>query len=260
MQFRLGTFTGLPSDNWRYVGGDTNSIKQNGRVTQVERWMEFEFAIHFDDRPGIDVITRQRALNDRFREIQAATYRPPGFFDVGFVLDDLTPSRAWIDASDTTSGVYIDTYPFPQPDIEGGDFATSLSGRLRVSAIYEAAQFTGAGGGGNDPLPLADFEDSITTVGNGGPRTAILEYTTGLPDKFVIADKTKCTASQSGRATVHSKVKFYPAPEPPFFDRQHLINESEALTKHYAQLGENLFAYTIAWNYQYEAIGPLQIG
>lgn len=247
MQFRYGNFRSREHDNFAYKGGGITARRnQSGRLEAVIVTMDFEFTLVADG---------QAALNLRFGQIQNAIIHDG--YDVGMYLDSGQPSRIFIRSAETSTGTRITKYPFPDPEIPGADYATSLKGSCSFSAEYLPPQFLGGGEGGGDNATLTSYRESVTVTGNGGPRTVVQEYDRGLPERFVVADRTKVVATQEGSAVYEADAaNVYLDRTRPIWPNL-LINESESTRKETVQLDEKRWQSTIAWNYQFESVGPL---
>lgn len=244
MRFIYGTFQGQASDNWICTGSQKVGVRKNGQLTSIITSMDFQAVVHADG---------QLALSARMAQIQSGILYDGG--NVGLLHDDGTPSRLYLDSSQSLSGVRITRYPFPEPNIVGADYASSLACRCSFEAEYGAIQI--GGGGGPAGNVLVSFTESFGVQGNGGPRTAVQEYLTGAPEKFTLADKTAVYATQTGAAVLEgdSQSQFGSISRPLFPDL--MLNTSKGEKRTITQLTNGKYSCAVEWSYEFESTSPI---
>lgn len=214
---------------------------QNQQLESVIRTLDVEFQII---REG------QAAISTRFAQLE-------GFIrfdgrDVGFYQDNGSPSRIFIRNAESTSGVYITQYPSVTPE-DGADYATHLKGTCGFAAEYAPTGFFGGSGGGGRQQ-LSSYDETLSFQGNGGPRVGWAESDTQRARAYVLADYTKCMATQTGRASWVVDTPTWPSPNNPLWPR-HLVNEADGVQKTLRQSGGQ-FECTTTWNYSFEGSAP----
>ncbi len=243
MRFIYGDFNGQESDNWACVGAQKTGVYTNGQLTSIVASLDFQAVVVADG---------QYALSTRMAQIQAAILYNGK--NVGLLHDNGTPSQMFLDSSQSQSGVRITRYPFPEPNIRGADYASSLTCRCSFEAEYSSNQI-----GGEGPAPsnvLVAYNESLSYLGNGGPRTAIQEYITGAPEKFTLADKTACFATQTGAAVLEGYNRDqFAAISVPYY-RDHVTHDSIGERRTITQLTNGKWSCAIEWEYKFESIGP----
>lgn len=246
MHFGYGAFRSIDADNFRHAGGRVEGRINQGRLEAVVVSLDFEFTLHYDG---------QLALSARMATIRRAI-RLWGY-DVGLYHDNGSPSEVFIRSAETSSGVRITRYPFPDATEGAGNYASGLKGGCGFQAEYLPGQFLGAGwGGGGNEVVVVGLNQSVTYQGTGGPRRVIQEFTQGPPAEYVVADRTKCRATQSGSLVQEANApESFGTPLAPLWpDRQ--INESYALTYVNEQVSDDKWRCTVNWNYEFESVGP----
>lgn len=242
MLYVHGSFTSLAADNFAHTGGGWELVRnENGGVQSLVKRIACEFWLTGDD-PVV--------LNARFRQIREALSRDG--VDSGFLLPNGTESEVFIRNSETIGGVLVFAPPFPVPDTAGSNFATGLKGTFTVAAEFTKEQV--GFGGLPDGSTLSSFTESFSTRGNGRERTTIVEYDKGQPEKYVLADQTKVTASQQGSAVITGVAHQYPGPTAPMYPED-LLNPDEAVTYSISEAGNGKWANRVDWDYQYERVG-----
>lgn len=176
--------------NWRAEAGEarptswTETITRSARqqIQSVTRTLGVEFEIIKDG---------QNAIQDRLAQIRAAI--PGDGRDVGFYLDSGAKSGFFITQSETSSGVNVVQSVQPQPS-DAADYATHLKATAAFQGVYTAAQIFGAA----QLQVILDYGETVSMIGDGGPRYAILAVDTGPPHKYTLCDQTPVVVRQSG--------------------------------------------------------------
>lgn len=241
MRFIYGSFNGVESDNWACVGAQKTGVYTNGQLTSIIASLDFQAVI---------VAADQYALSARMAQIQAGILYNGK--NVGLLHDNGTPSQMFLDSSQSQSGVRITRFPFPEPNIRGADYASSLTCRCSFEAEYSSTQL-----GGQGPAPsnvLVSFTESFSYLGDGGARTAIQEYITGSPEKFTLADKTACYATQTGAAVLEgfSRDQFASVSVPYYPDD--LMHDSKGERRTITRLTNEKWSCAIEWEYKFESV------
>lgn len=245
MRFIYGNFQGADTDNWACTGAQKTAVRKNGQLTSIITTLDFQAVIIADG---------QYLLSQRVAQIQAAILYDGK--NVGLLHDNGTPSKLFLDSSQSQSGVRITRYPFPEPNIAGADYASSVTIRCSFEAEYSGVPI-GGGGGQTPPNVLVSFTESLAITGDGGPRTAVQEYIKGDPEQFTLADKTAVRATQSGSAVVEgfSGNSFASVSEPLFPGL--LKRDSKGERRVVNQLTDGKWSCSIDWEYQFESTGPI---
>lgn len=244
MYFGYGSFVSAAADNFRHTGGRIDSKINNGRLEAVIQSLDVEFTLHYDG---------QAALAARMATIRAAIKN--WGFDVGFYHDDNSRSQIFIKDSETSSGVRITRYPFPEGTEGAGNYATGLVGGCSFQAEYLPAQWFGFSPGGNN-ANVVGYGQTVSYQGNGGVRRLIQEFTSGPPEGYIVADKTKCHATQAGAVVQEASAPdSFGQPIAPLWPNL-VINESYTITKSNEQIDAKKWRCSLEWNYQFESVGP----
>lgn len=243
MRFIYGEFNGEESDNWACTGAQKVGVYSSGQLTSIIASMDWQAVV---------VAADQYALSVRMAQIEAGILINGK--NVGLVHDNGAPSRLFLDSGQSQSGVRITRYPFPEPNIAGADYASSLTCRASFEAEYTAVQQGGGGAPGN---VLVSYAESLSVRGNGLARTAVQEYITGEPEKFTLADRTMVTATQRGAAVVEgfSRSQFADLSTPIFPDL--LMNDSKGETRVITRLTNAKWSCAIEWEYNFESTSPI---
>lgn len=115
-------------------------------------------------------------------------------------------------------------------------FATALPFRI----VLEGEEIL------SDGDSLVAYSERITRLGNGGPRTVVVELQNGPPVKQITAQQTAVTLIQQGEAVGSFA---YPYANPPIYPSE-LSNPDEAVTKIAPQRdGLGFTNHAIQWNY-----------
>lgn len=101
---------------------------------------------------------------------------------------------------------------------------------------------------------LQSFTERISTSGTGGPRFVIREALTGLPQKQIVKQRTKCSANQSGQAVGYLS---YPTPPPPLWPNDEKLDQRSLTVTAPKYRGRTFQDYAISWAYSFESAVPL---
>lgn len=120
----------------------------------------------------------------------------------------------------------------------GAEYATLRS----FTAVFEAEYLAGT-----DDM-LIDYSESVTVVGNGGPRKVIREAINAPPVEQIVSPNTAIRATQTGQAV---GLLSYPSPANPLWPAA-LVNPDQAVTKETPRPGTGrTLQWPISWNYAY---------
>ena len=247
MKWVYGSFQSQPGDNFAYAGGSRTAVYKNGQLTSVLTTVDYTFTIHADG---------QLALAARMQQIKNAI-RLNGF-NVGFLHDDGSPSHYYLDSSQSRSGVRITKFPFALPEIPGADYATSLHGSCSFEAEHAPDQIVGGGSAGD--TALVSYTESYSVRGNGGPRYAMQEFSSGAPGVYILCDQTPVYASQKGSAVLEGESRSFPTVNAPFFRAPYLDSETIVDSKVVTQMADGAYQCVQEWSYDYKFPGPLFSG
>lgn len=158
-----------------------------------------------------------------------------------FVLsqDDGNDSAHVLRAGGTTIDITVLDFGFRSG--EGIEYATK---RTCFATLEGSIDFTGTpGGGGND---IFEYQDSITAIGNGGPRVAFRELPIGGFVTHTIYQETVRRLRQSGFSRSRTGFIF-----PMLVDAGTLLNPSVAETKIGPVWENGQYNYSTSWNYSF---------
>lgn len=117
-------------------------------------------------------------------------------------------------------------------------FATGLPFRIILEADYQY----------NDADPYVSYNETITRIGDGGPRRVTIELDSGLPIEQIVSQNTPITVIQSGEA-VGSLL--YPPFPPPIFPSQVDLPDGYVTSTAHPRLHGNLYVdWPIRWQYR----------
>lgn len=166
--------------------------------------------------------------------IRAAFSRP--YQDFALLLDSGAVSATKLLNAGSISGVRCMSLSFPNT-YGGAEYATLRSFTATLEAEYLA---------GVDQL--IDYTETVTIVGNGGPRRVMRESLNTEPVEQIVTPRTPVRATQTGRAV---GLLGYPDPADPLWPLL-LQNPDVAVTRETPKPGVNSnLEFTISWNYQY---------
>lgn len=125
-------------------------------------------------------------------------------------------------------------------------FATGLPFSITLEADYLE---------GNDTLQF--YEERITRIGSGGPRSVTIELDNGPPVKQVVSSHTPIIVIQSGTAV---GIAGRPQPNAPLFPAFMDGPEDDQVTNGSPQLNGGFpMNYTVSWNYRFTLTSPTSI-
>jgi hypothetical protein len=162
--------------------------------------------------------------------------------DVALLLDDGSVSPTKILNAGSISGVRCLSLAFPN-SYGGAEYATVRS----FQAVFEAEYLAGID-------QLVDYSETVSIIGNGGPRRVVTETINTAPVEQIVSPKTAVRASQSGRAV---GLLSHPAVPRPLWPAA-LQNPDQAVTRSTPRPGTNgLLEWEVAWSYQFLSATPL---
>lgn len=146
----------------------------------------------------------------------------------------------------STSGVRI-TQPPSYPEGDGGEFTTYRTYAIQAEAEYAYAPQEGS--------QLLEFSETVTIIGNGGPRYVWVEKVIGPPTRQIVQAFTTVRATQTGTAVG----KFQRPPKPPPIWPELLDNESQQLADTSPQRKGSIYEdFRVSWSYSFTNGSPLQ--
>jgi len=155
-------------------------------------------------------------------------------------------AHAMLNDSSCLSGTRIVQKSFPKGD--GTELANRRSFSFTVQAVYDAVD--------DD---LVSWQESVETVGDGGPRFFILESALTVPVGIVTANNTVVAYNQRGMAVGYSAYPTPPGPVNPAGE----MRAARRITRMSAQqLGNGLRFFPIKWSYvmyrDFASFGPAE--
>jgi hypothetical protein len=127
-------------------------------------------------------------------------------------------------------------------EAQGSEYVTTRRGRFVVEATYLVPGAQTA---------LVSWTQTVSVLGNGGPRRTWREPVNAAPIRQVVKRQTVIRYTQSGQAVGHLVKPFVP---PPIFGRAYLVNESEAVQYGTGEpLGRSWRNWPVSWNYVFES-------
>lgn len=183
---------------------------------------------------------RFRLRGDTQAEITTATESFFSAFNVNgkdlVLLDNNGDNSAFIiDSSSSTSGTQVKNIRF---DLRDAQYTTFLDGEVELEAEFIT---------GSQAASLAQYQESFSVRGNGGPRNVIIETAVGLPVIQQTRQRTAVRATQSGFAIGRG---FVPTANRPYFPG-FLVNEEEAVTES-VSYDSGVAVWRVEWNYQFQ--------
>lgn len=173
---------------------------------------------------------------------RAAFSRPD--LDFVFKMDNGAATPTKLIAATSIVGVQVLAMAFPL-SYGGAEYATARGFSLTLQAEYDVQRAD----------QIVAWDESLTIVGNGGPRRVVREVVQGEPVEQETAEKTPVRATQTGQAV---GLFSYPTPPAPLFGRDKLMNPDVAVSYSTPQVqGRRPMRYAVTWNYQFQSATPL---
>lgn len=147
------------------------------------------------------------------------------------------------------------------PSGRGAEYASyrTLQFTVRAAYLLSPAALIGPGGvpappgTGTNGEVLRSWNESLTFIGNGGPRVILQDVIDGSPVEQVVTPATKVRVVQSGTAVGFIRPPLFPAPifgTPVSESVQQVIQSPVRTSQGYMQ-------YPISWSYEFESPVPL---
>jgi len=151
--------------------------------------------------------------------------------------------------NDTVGGVKVLALPsFPRGTRDAGFYTTFVEVEFSIGAETTAP----AAGGGNNPV--IRWSESVTFIGNGGPRWVSQTMIEGPPRGEQTAQQTPIKCVQEGQGTGYSTWLNFP---PPLFDARYEHGEMRQRRKMTPtnKVGGVSTEYPMSWQYHFEFNG-----
>ncbi len=165
--------------------------------------------------------------------------------DVGFFLDNGTPTSHAIASAATNGGVRI-VVPPSFPEGKGAEYSTFRTYTVALEA--ELLDLSAS---------LMSWTEVLSFQG-GGPQFAFLEPINGIPQKQLLKQAMTFHVTQSGQAVGQFG---YPTPAPPIWPDAEHVNRRDVrmeLPKRKGPPGNPTYTeFKITWSYSFEDAGPL---
>lgn len=176
MYFRYGSYT--------HPAGEVNLARYLVREKKSNRGRRISL-IHTMFLEGEICAYGQAAITARIEQL-IDTYSV-NYQDAALYQDDgqPTPHSLFNGRPDCISGVRVVQRSWPKGD--GAEYATGRTFSITIEAEFDAAE-----------SQIIAYEESITIVGNCGPRIEVVELATGAPVLQVLNQKTAQRIIQSG--------------------------------------------------------------
>lgn len=156
--------------------------------------------------------------------------------DVALLLDDGTVSPSALANAGSTSGVRLLSLNFPNT-WGGAEYATVRGWQ----ATWECEYLVGLD-------QLVDYTETVTIVGNGGPRRAVTETINTAPVEEILSLLTPFRATQTGRAV---GLLSYPTPGRVLWPAA-LQNPDTAVSRETPKPNaQKNLEFAVSWNYSY---------
>jgi hypothetical protein len=145
--------------------------------------------------------------------------------------------------NNSTTGVVIDGPRYPRG--KGVELVT-----LRYFEFTGRAEYPIGTGRG----VLMSFQETVTFQGTGGPKFILKDSLTGLPQRQVIQQRTRVSATQQGQAEGYLD---YPTEPPPLWPAAEHVELRRVSRQGGTFHGKTWQGFTVSWHYQFEAAAPL---
>lgn len=200
---------------------------QRGLPAVIRRQMVIEGEIIAANTAAIDARVQQ--IRSAFAIDGAAA---------GLYQSDGTPTQFQLPTAGSLGGVRIVEEPSFSLDDGRAHYATGLPFRVVLEADYPEV-----GGGG-----LVAYNETITRIGNGGPRRLTIELDNGVPAEQIVSTNTPVVILQSGEAVGFSA---YPAFNTPILPAYVDLPDGYVTSAGAPQLSGTVFInYPIRWQYR----------
>lgn len=208
--------------------GRARQYNQRGRTQSVIKRLQIQ---------GEIIAASQSLIDARVRQIESALALEGA--TVVLLLDSGSESAYKLDSGSSISGVKITDGPnFPQEDGKA-HYATGQPFNMTFEAEYLVS----------DGDPLVAYSESITKIGNGGPRVVWPELDNGPSIPQIVSTHTNVTVIQAGSAVGAAAYPFAYIPGPVF--PQNLDNPDETTTVETPRLtGSGFVDFPLNWVYR----------
>lgn len=148
--------------------------------------------------------------------------------------------------TNSISGVRIMGYDLPNSRA-GAEYAT-----LRSFSFVAEAEFLASGNTNN----IIFFQESVTTIGTGGPVTRMRPALNSAPVKQIVFPASVVRATQSGQAVGQL---LYPNPTTPLWPLHELLDQRVITRITPEFFGADSAEFLTTWTYQFEAAVSLNL-
>lgn len=230
---------------------------------QAENWFRFEYRFRYNSLGlrqsqinratiwGTLVGTSQSDIKAKIAALENA-YAVNGLDLIVLLNDDTTSSRHVLLNADTIDGVQVKDISWLDRDPRHGQSGTEYVNKRMYRIILESEKI------GPNPSALTAWEESVFSVGTGGPIFIQKGALTGPPQRQTIQLQSSYSAIQTGRAVGYLG---YPAaiaspiwPGDEHVERRQIITETP---KFGARLNTE---FPIRWRYTFESASALTGG
>jgi hypothetical protein len=189
---------------------------------------------------GVLNASTQADIRTAIRELETAYARDDK--SVGLYHDDGSASPHVLDSSKSIGGVRIVSVEYPSTD--GAEYATGRTFRIVAEADYLDEQFD----------QLIAWQESLSFIGNCGPRDVHKLTLNGPPQKQTVHQRTVQTVTQRGSAVGFQGWPFVPSPLfPAALKNDQVQVEYVSPTAN----GNGFTNYPANWSYVFESAVPL---
>ena len=144
-----------------------------------------------------------------------------------------TLAHSMLNGSDCISGTRIVARSFPRGD--AAELSNRRSFSFTVQGIYDAVD--------DD---LVSWQETVETIGDGGPRFYVLESAIGIPVAIYTANNTIVTYRQTGMAVGYSA---HPIPPGPVNPAGELRPQRRITRMSGKQMGNGIKFFPVKWSY-----------
>lgn len=164
--------------------------------------------------------------------------------DFGLYHDDGIVSAHYMPSSTSITGVRVVGGVRWEVDNPAAEYATQRTFSVTLTADYIAS----------DSDQLLFWYETLSIVGNGGPRNVVVETITGTPIQQTVNRRTSVRAVQSGRAIGLASYPTFPVP---LWPQYFLSDQGQTTEESPRRDGTNFVEFPISWSYQFHSPVPL---
>lgn len=229
----VGNFSFQDNEAMVTYFGQRRSYNARGRGQTLTRQMRVE---------GEMIGSSAAVLNDRLGEILSIL--SVDGFSAALLESDGTATHMQIGQGSFTGGRIVESH-FPMQD-GMAHFATAIPFGFTIEADYLV----------NDNDPLVAYSETLTQVGDGRPRSVVIEVDNGAPVEQTVSTHTPIYVIQQGEAV---GILSYPVPNLPLFPNAIRAPEDIQISEGSPRLDNGAwFDYPVRWQYRFTL--PTSIG